>query len=84
LEGKTSCVCTDENFSNIFGLLIAKTVDNKTILRLIGGVYGNIINDAVKEIDENYPGCRMKLLLEHNGSAQKYFIPNGVELSRLM
>jgi len=67
---------------NIFGLLIIKTVDNETIMRPIGGVYGNIINDTITESDKKYPGCMMKLLLENN--TQKYLASNGIDAGRAL
>ena len=72
------------DFLKVFALLIIQTSDNQTIIRPIGGKYGIGINDTIEEADAKYPGCKMKFLEEHCGSAQKYFMPNGVSVERVL
>lgn len=45
-----------------FALLAVKNVDGEVVLRPIGGRWGSGIRDAVREMAEKYPGCKMRLL----------------------
>lgn len=45
----------------VFALLVAETENGDIILRPIGGRYGSGIIEAIEEMKENFPGCRMKL-----------------------
>ena len=74
----------DNDIKEIFGLLIVQTTDDKTILRPIGGKYGNGINDAIEEMDAKYPGCKFRILEEGYASSQKYLITNGISADRLI
>ena len=75
---------SDNNFLKAFGLLVIQTTENTTVLRPIGGRYGNGINDAIEEMDKNYPNCKMKILFEYNDSVKKYLIPNGISSDWLL
>jgi len=70
-------------FLKVFGLIIVLTNTGETILRPIGGVFGNGINDAIEEADRLYPNSKMKLLLD-TYDYRRYFIPNGVSLDRVL
>lgn len=55
-----------------FALLAVLTRDGDIILRPIGGRWGSGIVDAVHEMAERYPGCKMRLF-EQNCDWKRYF-----------
>lgn len=57
----------------VFALLVVLTEEGETVLRPIGGHWGSGIVDAVKEMAEKYPGCRMKLFEQNYDDWERYF-----------
>ncbi|QSQ10600.1 hypothetical protein H0A61_03010 [Koleobacter methoxysyntrophicus] len=57
----------------VFALLVVLTEEGETVLRPIGGRWGSGIVDAVKEMSEKYPGCRMKLFEQNYDDWERYF-----------
>lgn len=55
-----------------FAVLAVRTVSGEVMLRPIGGRWGNGIIDAVREMAQNYPGCKMRLF-EDLCDWRKYF-----------
>ena len=85
MDNKNSFIVDDAyDALRIFALIIAKTQDGGTVVRPIGGKYGQGINDAVSELDKLYPDCKMKLLSEDCCFAKDCFLPNGIALERLL
>ena len=84
MDIRENCIITDvtDNFVEVFGLLIVQTVEKQTILRPIGGEYGNCINDAVGDVNTSFPDCRVRILTEDN--SQKYLVQNGISADRLL
>ena len=66
-----------------FALLIILTESGETLMRPIGGLWDGGINDAIKDMNQKYPGCKMKIY-EDNYRPSKYFIPNGVPKERVL
>ncbi|MBF7084335.1 hypothetical protein IT084_15380 [Desulfallas sp. Bu1-1] len=66
LEGVKSLVKPD-----VFAVLTVLTSEEEVILRPIGGHWGSGIRDAIKEMSERYPGCKMQLFTRE--SDRKYF-----------
>jgi hypothetical protein len=66
LEGVKSLVEPD-----VFAMLAVLTGEGEVILRPIGGHWGSGIRDAIKEMSERYPGCKMQLFTRE--SDRKYF-----------
>lgn len=56
----------------VFAILAVKPVDGEAFFRPIGGSYGSGIRDAVQEMAEKYPGCKMRLF--ESTSEHKYFV----------
>jgi len=57
----------------VFAVLVVMTEEGETVLRPIGGRWGSGIVDAVKEMAEKYPGCRMKLFEQNYDDWERYF-----------
>lgn len=55
-----------------FAVLAVQTKEGDVVLRPIGGRWGAGIADAVREMAERYPDCRMQLF-ERNCDWKKYF-----------
>lgn len=55
-----------------FALLAVKTVEGNVILRPIGGRWDAGIIDAIQEMADKYPGCKMRLF-EQESNYEKYF-----------
>lgn len=56
-----------------FAVLAVLTKEGEVTLRPIGGRWGAGIVDAVKEMAEKYPGCRMRLFEQNYDDWQRYF-----------
>lgn len=56
-----------------FAVLSVLTKENEVILRPIGGRWGAGITDAIKEMAERYPGCKMRLFEENYDDWHRYF-----------
>lgn len=56
-----------------FALLVIETQDGKIVLRPIGGTYGCNITEAAKEMDAQYPACKMRLYEHNYDSWRRYF-----------
>ncbi|MEZ0536025.1 hypothetical protein ACAG39_02110 [Caldicellulosiruptoraceae bacterium PP1] len=57
----------------VFALLIGVTQEGEIVLRPIGGEWGSGIINAIQEMNEKYPNCKMKLLEEDYTNWNKYF-----------
>lgn len=68
----------------VFALLVVKTADGETVIRPIGGGYGNGINDAIEEILEKYPDCKLKIYEENYSAWRRYFEPFGIGRERIL
>lgn len=55
-----------------FAVLSVKSADGEVVLRPIGGRWGSGIVDAVREMAEKYPGCKMQLF-ERSHDYRRYF-----------
>lgn len=55
-----------------FAVLAVLIQEGDVVLRPIGGRWGAGIRDAVREMAEKYPGCKMRLF-EQECSYEKYF-----------
>lgn len=55
-----------------FAVLVVLTQEGNVVLRPIGGRWGAGIRDAVEEMAEKYPGCKMRLF-EQECNYEKYF-----------
>lgn len=55
-----------------FAVLAAVVESGEIILRPIGGQWGTGIVDAVKEVAEKHPGCKMQLF-ERSSDWKRYF-----------
>jgi hypothetical protein len=55
-----------------FAVLAVLTREGDVVLRPIGGRWGAGIRDAVQEMAEKYPGCKMRLF-EQECNYEKYF-----------
>ncbi|RPF49564.1 hypothetical protein EDD75_0381 [Thermodesulfitimonas autotrophica] len=51
----------------VFGALVVRTADGGVALRPLGGEWGNDIREAVQEVAEKYPGCKVRLLEQKCG-----------------
>jgi hypothetical protein len=69
---------------SVFALLIVKTTGGETVLRPIGGSYGAGINDAIGEMLEKHPGCKMKMFEENYNDYFDYFKPMGMTKEQLI
>lgn len=58
---------------SVFALLIGLTSEGEVVLRPIGGKWGSGIIPAIKEMNQKYPGCKMKLLERNYDDWFKYF-----------
>lgn len=56
----------------VFALLAVLTADGEVVLRPVGGKWDAGIRDAVREMAEKYPGCKMRLF-EQNCDWKRYF-----------
>ncbi len=56
-----------------FALLVIESQDGEIVLRPIGGDYGCNITEAAKELDTQYPGCKMRLYEHNYDSWKRYF-----------
>jgi hypothetical protein len=56
----------------VFAVLAVLTAEGEVVLRPIGGRWGAGIVDAVQEMAEKYPGCRMRLF-EQNDDWERYY-----------
>jgi hypothetical protein len=56
----------------IFGLLAVKPVEGDVVLRPIGGRWDSGIIDAIQEMADKYPGCKMRLF-DQESNFDKYF-----------
>lgn len=68
----------------VFALLVAQTADGEVILRPIGGEWGPDITEAIRELTQRYPGCRMRLFEHEYNTWRRYFkgiIPEELLLS---
>ena len=70
------------SFENIFTLIIIKTLEDNIFIRPVGGKYGHSINEAVKEVDKRYPGCKIKVLTEECNP--RYIKMIGNDCSRML
>lgn len=55
-----------------FGVLAVRPVDGDVVLRPIGGRWNSGIMDAVQEMADKYPGCKMRLFMQES-NYDKYF-----------
>ena len=55
-----------------FALLVVKPVEGDVVLRPIGGRWDAGIIDAIQEMADKYPGCKMRFF-EQEGNWNKYF-----------
>lgn len=53
-------------------VLVVKTAEGNVVLKPIGGRWGAGIVEAVREIAEKYPGCKMRLF-EQECNWERYF-----------
>lgn len=56
-----------------FSVLVALTKENEVILRPIGGRWGASITDAIREMAQKYPGCKMRLFEQNYDDWHRYF-----------
>ncbi|WP_422445318.1 hypothetical protein [Thermoanaerobacterium sp. DL9XJH110] len=56
-----------------FAVLAVLTKEGDVILRPIGGRWDAGIVDAVKEMAEKYPGCKMRLFEQNYDDWERYF-----------
>lgn len=56
----------------VFALLAVLTAEGEVVLRPIGGRWDAGIRDAVREMAEKYPGCKMRLF-EQKCDWKRYF-----------
>lgn len=56
-----------------FAVLAVLTPDGDVVLRPIGGRWGAGIVDAIREMAERYPGCRMRLFERRYDDWDRYF-----------
>ena len=73
-----------EGIEGAFSMLIVLTKDGKRLVRPIGGGWENGINDAIRQMDKEFPGCRMKILREDYGGWCECFEPNGAGKERVL
>jgi hypothetical protein len=57
----------------VFAVLAVLTAEGEVVLRPIGGRWGAGIVDAVQEMAEKYPGCRMRLFEQNYRDWKMYF-----------
>jgi len=72
----------DFSFIGIFAILFIIAEDGQEFIRPIGGEFGAGINDAIEEMRDKFPGCKMRILETNYGGGRKYFEPNGVPRER--
>jgi|GEM_PF-6710689 len=60
-----------------------KTTDGELRLRPIGGDWTGSIDEAIVQMNKQYPECKMKLF-EKEYSSRKYFVLNGVSQERML
>lgn len=58
---------------SVFALLIGLTSEGEVVLRPIGGKWGSGIIPAIEEMNQKYPGCKMKLLERNYDDWFRYF-----------
>jgi len=56
-----------------FAVLAVLTKEGNVVLRPIGGRWGAGIVDAVQEMAEKYPGCKMRLFEQNYDDWERYF-----------
>ncbi|MEZ0536015.1 hypothetical protein ACAG39_02060 [Caldicellulosiruptoraceae bacterium PP1] len=56
-----------------FALLVVLTQDGEVILRPIGGKWDSGIINAIQEMNEKYPNCKMKLFEQNYDDWFRYF-----------
>jgi len=59
--------------SGVFAVLIAVPLSGEVICRPIGGSWDSSITDAICELNELYPQCKMKLLEQDYSAWRRYF-----------
>lgn len=59
--------------TGVFALLIAQTTEGEVITRPIGGEWGPDITEAIRELAQRYPGCRMRLFEHEYNTWRRYF-----------
>ncbi|MEZ0535977.1 hypothetical protein ACAG39_01870 [Caldicellulosiruptoraceae bacterium PP1] len=57
----------------VFALLIGVTQEGEIVLRPIGGEWDSGIINAIQEMNQKYPNCKMKLLERSYDDWFKYF-----------
>ena len=57
----------------VFAILIALTTKGEVVSRPIGGPWDSGITEAIRELDEAYPGCKMKLFERSYDARRRYF-----------
>jgi len=63
----------------VFAVLLIQTLEDKTLIRPIGGQWHPGIIDAIEEADKTFPSCKVKLLERNYNDWRKYFrgvVPN--------
>jgi|GEM_PF-5087809 len=51
-------------FAQVSGFMIINTESGETLIRPIGGVFGNGVNDAMNEAESLYPGAEIRVITE--------------------
>jgi hypothetical protein len=68
LNNIVSCMAEQSTFT----ILLAQTTEGEVVVRPIGKHWGGEIGDAVQEMAERYPGCKIRLF-NGNSDWRKYF-----------
>ncbi|MCL1996834.1 MAG: hypothetical protein FWG63_11555 [Defluviitaleaceae bacterium] len=68
----------------IFAFVVFQTIEGEFHVRPIGGDWGSGIADAVHEIKNNYPGCKIKLFEQSYTANRRFFAPAGIGTDRLL
>lgn len=58
---------------SVFALLLVITPDGEIVPRPIGNPHGSSIHEAILEMNEKYPGSKMKLFEQNYDSWRRYF-----------
>lgn len=57
----------------VFAVLVAETAGGEIVIRPIGGSYDYNITNVAIALDEQYPGCKMRLFEQNYDSFGRYF-----------
>ena len=75
---------TGEGIEGASAILIVMTEDGQRLLRPVGGGWKCRINDAIRQMDEEFPNCKMKILEENYAGWHEYFEPCCVKRQRTL